>query len=68
MKTLLLDGFSKIRIPVPPRAEQDQIVDKLNQFDTLVNNLNSGLPAEIEARRQQYEHYRNQLLTFPERN
>jgi restriction modification system DNA specificity domain protein len=68
VKTLLLDGFSKIRIPVPPRAEQDQIVDKLNQFDTLVNNLNSGLPAEIEARRQQYEHYRNQLLTFPERN
>ena len=68
VKTLLLDGFSKIRIPVPPRAEQDQIVDKLNQFDTLVNNLNSGLPAEIEARRQQYEHYRDRLLTFPERN
>lgn len=68
VKTLLVDGFSKIRIPVPPRAEQDHIVDKLNQFDALVNDLNSGLPAEIKARRQQYEHYRNQLLTFPERN
>ena len=67
MKTLLLDGFSKIRIPVPPREEQDRIVEKLNQFDVLVNDLSFGLPAEIEARRKQYEYYRDRLLTFPER-
>ena len=67
VKTLLLDGFSKIQIPAPSPAEQDRIVDKLNQFDTLVNDLNSGLPAEIEARRQQYKYYRDRLLTFPEK-
>ncbi|OLO50520.1 restriction endonuclease [Actinomyces oris] len=67
VKTLLIDGFSKIHIPVPPRTEQDRIVEKLNQFDTLVNDLSSGLPAEIEARRKQYEYYRDRLLTFPEK-
>lgn len=67
VKTLLLDGFSRIQIPVPPRAEQDRIVEKLNQFDTLVNDLTFGLPAEIEARRKQYEYYRDRLLTFPEK-
>ena len=67
VKTLLLDGFSKIHIPVPPRTEQDRIVEKLNHFDTLVNDLSSGLPAEIEARRKQYEYYRDRLLTFPEK-
>lgn len=67
VKTLLIDGFSKIRIPVPPHSEQDRIVEKLDQFDTLVNDLSSGLPAEIEARRKQYEHYRDRLLTFPEK-
>lgn len=67
VKTLLLGGFSKIHIPAPPRAEQDQIVEKLGHFDTLVNGLTSGLPAEIEARRKQYEYYRDRLLTFPEK-
>lgn len=67
VKTLLLDGFSKIHIPVPPRTEQDRIVEKLNHFDALVNDLSSGLPAEIEARRKQYEYYRDRLLTFPEK-
>lgn len=68
VKTLLLDGFSKIQIPAPSPAEQDRIVEKLNQFDALVNDLTSGLPAEIEARRKQYEYYRDRLLTFPEKN
>ena len=36
----------------------------LDRFDTLVNDLSQGLPAEIEARQQQYEYYRDQLLTF----
>ncbi len=41
-------------------------MDHLDQFDALVNDLSSGLPAEIKARRQQYEHYRERLLTFRE--
>lgn len=53
-------------IPVPPLEEQARIVAILDQFDALVNGLTSGLPAEIAARRQQYEHYRDRLLSFTE--
>lgn len=53
-------------IPVPPLDEQERIAAILDKFDTLVNDLSSGLPAEIKARRQQYEHYRDRLLTFRE--
>lgn len=67
VKTLLIDGFSSISIPIPPRQEQDRIVEVLNFFDTLISDISSGLPAEIEARRQQYEYYRDKLLTFPEK-
>ena len=65
VNTLLIDGFSKIRIPVPSIEEQARIVAILDKFDALVNDLSSGLPAEIKARRQQYEHYRDLLLSFP---
>ena len=54
-------------IPVPPLSEQRRIVSILDRFDSLVNDLSSGLPAEIEARRKQYEYYRDRLLTFRER-
>ncbi len=60
------DALAKIRIPVPSDVEQERIVSILDKFDALVNDLSSGLPAEIKARRQQYEHYRDLLLTFPE--
>lgn len=50
-------------IPVPPIAEQQKIVSILDRFDTLTNDLTSGLPAEMEKRRQQYEFYRDKLLT-----
>ena len=53
-----------VKIPVPSLSEQQRIVDTLDRFDTLVNDLSQGLPAEIEARQQQYEYYRDQLLTF----
>ncbi len=66
VNTLLMKGFAKIRIPVPPLEEQERIVAILDQFDALVNDLSSGLPAEITARRQQYAHYRDRLLTFRE--
>lgn len=67
VKTLLLEGFSRICVPVPSIAEQERTVEILNEFDALVNDLSSGLPAEIEARRQQYEYYRDRLLAFPEK-
>ncbi len=50
-------------IPIP-LAEQKRIVDILDRFDTLTNDLSQGLPAEIEARKKQYEYYRDKLLTF----
>src|SRR6218665_575011 len=55
-----------IRLPIPSMEEQERIVAILNKFDALVNDLSSGLPAEIKARRQQYAHYRDRLLTFKE--
>ncbi|SFU61922.1 type I restriction enzyme, S subunit [Nitrosomonas eutropha] len=53
-------------IPIPPHDEQVRIANILDHFDALVNDISSGLPAEIKARRQQYAHYRNRLLTFKE--
>lgn len=56
--------FNNLRIPIPPLEEQNRIVSILDRFDTLTNDLTSGLPAEMEKRRQQYEYYRDRLLTF----
>ncbi|MGP5388286.1 restriction endonuclease subunit S [Glutamicibacter arilaitensis] len=53
-------------IPVPSLEEQARIVGILDKFDALVNDLSVGLPAELAARRQQYEYYRDKLLTFKE--
>ena len=54
----------KLLIPLPPLEVQEQIVSILDRFDTLVNDLKRGLPAEIALRRKQYEYYRDKLLTF----
>ena len=51
-------------IPIPPLSKQKEIVAILDKFDALVNDISTGLPAEIAARKKQYEYYRNQLLTF----
>jgi type I restriction enzyme, S subunit len=58
--------IKEFKVPAPSIQEQERIVAILDKFDALVNDISSGLPAEISARRQQYEHYRNQLLTFQE--
>ncbi|MDN5588099.1 MAG: restriction endonuclease subunit S [Brevibacterium sp.] len=55
-----------LEIPVPSIEEQDLIVEHLERFDALVNDISIGLPAELTARRKQYEHYRDRLLTFKE--
>ena len=60
------DNLAKTKIPIPPIAEQERIVGILDKFDALVNDISVGLPAEIEARRKQYEHYRGKLLNFKE--
>lgn len=53
-------------VPAPALDEQKRIVAILDKFDALVNDLSVGLPAELAARRKQYEHYRDRLLTFEE--
>ena len=58
------DKLSDIKIPLPSLAEQERIVAVLDKFDALVNDLSEGLPAEIEARKRQYEYYRDKLLSF----
>ena len=60
-------NLNRIPVPIPPREEQVRIVGILDKFDALVNDISIGLPAELTARRKQYEHYRDRLLTFPER-
>ena len=57
--------FKKFEFPVPSLEEQQRIVDILDRFDALTSSLSEGLPAELAARRSQYEYYRDQLLTFP---
>lgn len=59
--------IKEIKIPVPPIKEQERIVSILDRFDKLCNDISEGLPAEIEARRKQYEYYRDRLLSFEER-
>lgn len=51
-------------IPIPPLSEQQRIISILDKFESLVNDLSEGLPAEIAAVQEQYEYYRNKLLTF----
>lgn len=58
--------LEKVVLPVPPLEVQQRIVDILDRFDSLCNDISSGLPAEIEARQKQYEYYRDKLLTFKE--
>lgn len=60
-------SFANVKIPIPPIAIQKYVIEILDKFDALVNDLSSGIPAEIEARRKQYEYYRDKLLTFKEK-
>ena len=57
-------NLNKIKIPIPPLAEQERIVSILDKFDTLTTSISEGLPKEIELRRKQYEYYRERLLSF----
>ena len=72
VNTLLISGFANMKIPVPypndankSLAEQARIVSILDKFHTLTTSITEGLPREIALRKQQYEYYRDLLLSFP---
>lgn len=58
--------FEKMEIIIPSIDIQRKIIEIFDRFEKIINNVNDGLPAEIELRRQQYEYYRNKLLSFEE--
>ena len=63
---LAVSTLNKVLMPVPAMCEQVRIAGILDKFDALVSDLGVGLPAELNARRQQYGYYRDKLLTFQE--
>lgn len=65
--SISMAALRKIPIPIPPLEEQARIVAILDKFDALTNSITEGLPREIELRRKQYEHYRDRLLSFPQK-
>ena len=62
------DKLAKVLIPIPSKQEQERIVSILDKFDTLTSSISEGLPREIKLRQQQYEYYRDLLLSFPQAN
>ncbi|WP_242861878.1 restriction endonuclease subunit S [Christensenella timonensis] len=64
---LMSNVMGSIVIALPPIRKQKEISKKLDDFERICNDLSSGLPAEISARQKQYEYYRDQLLTFREK-
>lgn len=66
VKRLSSESLAKLVIPVPPLDEQKRIVAILDKFEVLVTDISAALPTEVTARRKQYEHYRDRLLTFKE--
>ena len=65
-RTISLSALNRMKITVPPMDVQERLARVLDNFDTICTDLKIGLPAEIEARKKQYEFYRDQLLTFAE--
>ncbi len=65
IQRLYNDNLRKMKIPIPSLAEQARIVAILDKFDALTNSITEGLPREIALRQQQYEYYRDLLLSFP---
>lgn len=59
-------NLNGIKIPNPSPEEKERIVAILDKFDALTSSITEGLPREIALRQQQYEHYRDLLLSFPE--
>ena len=64
MPQISSNDTEKYKIPLPTKTVQSRIVQVLDNFDTVCNDLNIGLPKEIELRQKQYEYFREKLLTF----
>ena len=64
VKSISMEKLRQIKIPMPPIEQQKKIATILDRFDSLCNDLTSGIPAEINARKKQYQYYRDMLLTF----
>lgn len=64
MPAITFGQIGAVKIPIPSLAEQERIVGILDKFEALVNDISVGIPAEIKARRKQYEYYRGKLLSF----
>ena len=64
IQRLYNSGIENVYLPIPSIDEQNKIIEILDKFDSYCNDITQGLPAEIELRQQQYEYYRNKLLTF----
>lgn len=63
-RRLWINTYSEFMIPMPPLEKQKEIVEKLDKFNEMCNEISEGLPLEIELRKKQYEFYRNKLLSF----
>ena len=63
---LMAGTMGEIRISLPGIKRQLKVVEVLDKFDALLNDISIGIPGEISARRKQYEYYRDKLLTFKE--
>ena len=61
---MALGKLRELPVPVMQRQVMERLVNVLDNFDAICSDLNIGLPAEIEARKKQYEYYRDMLLTF----
>ena len=61
---LNLKPLLKFTVPLPPIGLQEQISSVLDKFEALISDISIDLPAEISARRKQYEYYRSKLLSF----
>ena len=66
MQNIPMEKIRKFRLPLIPLEIQNKIVQVLDNFDSICSDLKIGLPAEIEARKKQYEFYRDKLLSFKE--
>ena len=63
-----LGDVKQLELPLPPLSVQEHVVSILDKFSEIANDLEQGLPAEINLRQKQYEYYRNLLLSFPNQN
>ena len=66
VQNLNADIVKGLQLPRVPLEEQRRVAEVLDAFEALVGDIRVGLPAELVARRKQYEYYRDRLLTFPE--